>query len=118
MSAATGSEHLLRHVLQGSGALIVWALHFFGVYGLVAAACCTPFAQTTWFGMSALRVSLWALSALAALGIAWLIARGLRLPPSLLRSASVLGGTLALLGVAWTTVPLWVLALPACRSGP
>ena len=118
MSAAGGPEHLLRHLLQGSGALIVWALHFFGAYGLVAAGCCTAFARTTWFDMSVLRVVLWALSALAALAIAWLIAWGLRLPPSVLRSAGVLGGALALLGVAWTTFPMWFWALPLCRCGP
>jgi len=118
VNAASGPEHLLRHLLQGSGALIVWALHFFGVYGLVAAGCCTAFAQTTWFGMSALRVLLWALSALAALAITWLIACGLRRPPSVLRSAGVLGGALALLGVAWTTLPMSFWALPLCRCGP
>ena len=115
MSAPTASEHLLRRLLQGGGALILWTLHFFGAYGLVAAACCTAFADATWFGQSALRVVLWAWGALAALAIAWLIACALRLPPGVLRSAGLIGGALALIGVAWTTLPTAVLALPLCR---
>lgn len=114
MTATPPREHFLRHLLQGGGSLIVWAVHFFGAYALVAAGCCTALAQTQWFGFSALRVSLWGLSALAGVVIALLIARSLRLPPSLLRSAGAGGGLLALLGVAWTSLPM-ASALPLCR---
>ena len=96
---------------------MVWALHFFGAYVLVATVCCTAFSQTQWFGISALRVGLWGLSALAAIVIAALIVRSLRLPHSLLRSAGAGGGLLALLGVAWTTLPM-VWALPLCLCQP
>ncbi len=110
-------EHFLRHLLQGAGPLLVWAAHFFSAYVLVATVCCTPFAQTQWFGVSALRALLLLLSALAASVIAMLIARGLRLPHGLLRSAGAGGGMLALIGVGWTTMPmLW--ALPLCRCPP
>ena len=117
MTTTPQRERFLRHLLQGGGPLMVWALHFFGAYVLVATVCCTAFAQTQWFGISALRASLWGLSALAAIVIAWLIVRSLRLPHSLLRSAGAGGGLLALLGVAWTTLPM-VWALPLCLCQP
>lgn len=110
-------ERFLTHLLHGGGPLMVWAVHFFGAYVLVAAGCCSAFAETPWFGISALRVSLWGLSAAAAIVITLLIARSLRLPHSLLRSAGAGGGVLALLGVAWTTLPI-VWALPLCRCQP
>ena len=118
MSAAgpPEGERFLHHVVQGGGPLMVWVLHFFGAFVLVAAGCCTAFAETQWFGVAALRVSLWLLSALAAIVLALLIARSLRLPRGLLRSAGAGGGVLALLGVAWTTLPmLWALPLCLCR---
>ena len=115
MTAPTHSEHFLRRLLQGGGPLMVWALHFFGAYVLVATGCCSAFAETPWFGVSALRVSLWGLSALAAIAIASLIVRSLRLPHGLLRSAGAGGGALALLGVTWTTLPMVWWALPLCR---
>lgn len=117
MTPAPQPERCLRRLLQGGGPLMIWALHFFGAYMLVAAGCGTRFAQTQWFGIAALRMSLWGLSALAVIAIAALIARSLRWPPSLLRSVSAGGGLLALLGVAWTTLPmLW--ALPLCTFQP
>ena len=115
MTTSPQREDFFRHLLQGGGPLMVWAAHFFGAYLLVATVCCTAFAQTPWFGIPALRLGLWGLSALAASVIAALIARSLRLPHSLLRSAGAGGGALALLGVAWTTLPmLWSLPLCAC----
>ena len=117
MSAPTSSEQLARHLLQGGGALLVWALHFFGAYVLVATGCCSSFADAAWVGVSALRISLWALSVLAAGLIVVCIVRGRRLPRSLLRSAAVGGGALALIGVAWTTLPM-LGALPLCHCQP
>ena len=111
------SEQFLRRMLQGGGPLMVWALHFFVAYGLVAAAGCSAFAEASWFGVSALRALLWGLSVLAAAVIALLIARSLRLPRGLLRSAGAGGGGLALLGVVWTTLPM-LLALPLGSCQP
>jgi hypothetical protein len=117
MTTKPQRERFFAHLLQGGGPLLVWALHFFSAYGLVATVCCTAFADTRWFGISALRICLWALSALAAIVIAWLIARSLRLPRGLVRSAGAGGGGLALVGVAWTTLPM-VWALPQCLCQP
>jgi hypothetical protein len=117
MSTAPAREHFLRRLLQGSAPLMVWALHFFGAYALVAAGCCTALAHTPWFGVPALHVTLWLLSALAVAVIAGLIARNLRLPRGLLRSAAAGGGLLALLAVAWTTLPM-LLVVPLCRCQP
>ena len=117
MTTQPPRERFFRRLLQGSAPLWVWALHFFGAYGLVATICCTASAQTQWFGISALRLSLWGLSVSAALVIALFIARSLRLPQGLVRSAGTLGGALALIGMAWTTLPMmW--ALPLCTCQP
>ncbi len=117
MTPVPQRERFFRHLLQGGGPLLIWAAHFFGAYVLVVTACCTAFAQTQWFGVSALSVSLCGFSALAGLVIAALTASSLALPPSLLRSASAGSGLLALLGVTWTTLPM-LLALPPCVCQP
>lgn len=114
MTVPARCDHFLRHLLQGGGPLMVWALYFFGAYALVAVACCSAFARTPRFGVSALRVSLWAMSALAAIAIALMIVRSLRLPRGLLRSAGLGCGALALIGVAWTALPTLWSALPLC----
>jgi hypothetical protein len=106
-------ERFFRRLLLGSAPLWIWALHFFGAYALVASACCTALQRTDWFGVPALRVALWALSALAVMAIAALLLKSRPLPRGLLRSAAVLGGLLALLGVVWTTLPM-LAALPLC----
>lgn len=117
MTTGPQRERFFRHLLQGAGPLMVWALHFFGAYVLVATGCCSPFAGTQVFGISALRASLWLISASAIVVITVLIARSLRLPHSLRRSTGAGGGALALLGVIWTTLPT-VLAVPLCLCQP
>lgn len=107
-------EHFFGHLLQGAGPLIVWALHFLVSYVLVAAGCCTAFAQSTWLGVPALRIALWAASTLALIVIGLLIARSLRLQGGLARTAGAGCGALALIGVAWTTLPVWALPLCSC----
>lgn len=117
MSTSPPRERFFRHVLQGAGPLMVWALHFICAYGLVASVCCTDMAQAPWFGTPTWRVALWALSAVAAITIVALVVHSLRLPRGLLRSMGAGGGLLALLGVAWTTLPLvWALPLCSCPS--
>jgi hypothetical protein len=91
---------------RGGGALLVWALHFGTSYVLVAAGCCGGFEP-------ALRPSLLVLSAAAIIAIAWLLARSLRRPDSLSGAAGIGTGALALVGVAWTTVPV-LAPLPPC----
>ena len=103
-------DRFARRLLIGSAPLMVWALHFFAVYVLVAAACCTPFADR------ALRATLLLASALAVAAIVGLLLRGRRRGPgSLLHAATTGSGVLALAGVVWTTLPM--LSLPLCRCG-
>lgn len=109
------SDAFFRGLWQGGGSLIVWALHFFGVYLLVAAGCCTPFAQARWFGVTALGWSSWLLTALAVTGITARLVNAWSRPHGFLRGTGLCCGALALIGVIWTMVPATM--LPWCRCG-
>lgn len=105
---------------QGGGPFFVWALHFFGVYVLDAAGCNAGWDEAALAGTSLLRVLLVAVSALALGWIAWLLWRadGGRPPrgrEGLLAVAAAGSAWLALVGVAWVSVP--VLMLPLCGAG-
>ncbi|HET6600055.1 MAG TPA: hypothetical protein VFG60_08835 [Burkholderiaceae bacterium] len=104
-----------RKAWLGGAPLLVWALHLFGAYAFVAISCCSAFAETQWFGVAAPRLVLLAASVLALAAIVALLLRGLREPESLLRTASTGTAALALIGVAWTTLPM--LLMPMCRCG-
>lgn len=104
----TSPERFFAATLHGSAPLLVWALHFFGAYVLVAAGCCRA-------GDASLRTLLLLGSALAIGAIAWQLRGTAGASDRLLRSARLGGGVLALVGVAWTTLPMFV--LPVCRCG-
>lgn len=98
-------DHFFRRLLQGCAPLMVWALHFFGVYVLAEAGCGTAIEP-------ALRWLLPLASVLALAAIASMLLRGRPDGASLLGTASLGSGLLALTGVLWTTLPmLW---LPTC----
>ncbi|MBA3596943.1 MAG: hypothetical protein H0W40_06145 [Methylibium sp.] len=102
---------------QGGGPFIVWALHFFGLYVLVAAGCTAGWAELPLLGTSLLRVLLIATSLLAMAWITWLLLRAHRgLPPrgsrGLLAAAASGSAWLALVGVVWASAP--ALMLPMC----
>jgi hypothetical protein len=102
-------ERPLRALLHGGAPLLVWALHFFASYVLVALLCCRA-------GDATLRGVLFAASAAA---LAAIVALLVRRPPAdrpLLRAARLGGGVLALVGVAWTTLPMALLPPCACGS--
>lgn len=110
-------ERIVGPFWQGGGPFIVWALHFFGLYVLVAAGCTAGWAEVPLLGTSLLRVLLIAASMLALAWIAWLLmhADGGRPPQGtrgLLSVAAAGSAWLALIGVAWASAP--VLMLPVC----
>jgi hypothetical protein len=112
-------EQIVRPVWRGSGPFIVWALHFFGLYVLVAAGCTAGWAEAPLLGTSVLRVLLLAASVLALGCIGWMLwradggrPRGTR---GLLAVAAAGSAWLALIAVAWASVP--ALMLPMCLPG-
>jgi len=68
-------ERIAGLLWQGGGPFIVWALHFFGLYVLVAAGCTSGWAEVPLLGTSLLRVLLIAVSVLAMAWITWLLLR-------------------------------------------
>lgn len=110
-------ERFAGPLWQGGGPFIVWALHFFGLYVLVAAGCTAGWEEVPLLGTSLLRVLLVAVSVLALACIAWLLlhASGGRRPQGshgLLAVAAAGSAWLSLVGVAWVSAP--VLMLPIC----
>ncbi len=102
-------EAFFRRLWYGSAPLVVWALHFFGSYAVVAAGCGTaapPF----------LRTGLLVASVLALALIGWMLMRHRRRQGHhrLLDAARLGSGALAAVGIAWTTLPL--VFLPVCGS--
>lgn len=107
-------EHFFARAVHGSLPLLVWAAHFFASYALVAAQCSpaliTPQGPSMW---------MLALMSAAALGVcaallwrAWLAVRKARAAgcePALIDWAALGSGVLALMGIAWTTLPLLML---------
>lgn len=101
-------ERLFKRTLQGTAPLLVWAAHFTLCYGLVAAQCSPallmPGAPTIW---------LLALASVAALAVCgWMLWRSrlaLGEQARLLDWARTGSATLALAGIAWTSVPLLLL---------
>lgn len=105
---------------QGSAAFIVWALHFFGLYVLVAVGCTQGWADVPLLGTSLLRVLLAAASLLALGwigGLLWRAGGGLRRRggEDLLSVAAAGGAWLALIAVLWASLP--ALLLPMCSPG-
>lgn len=107
-------EHFFARALHGSLPLLVWAAHFFASYVLVAAQCSpalmTPDGPSMW---------LLALMSAAGLGVcavllwrAWQAVRKARAAgrePALTDWAAFGSSVLALVGIAWTTLPLLML---------
>lgn len=110
-------ERVFGPLWQGGAPFIVWALHFFAVYVLVASGCTAGWQDVALLGTSLLRVVLVLVCAVALAGIAWLLWRadGGRPPRGqrgLLAVAAAGSAWLSLVGVAWVSVP--VLMLPLC----
>lgn len=104
-------DRFFVRALYGTLPLLVWAAHFFVSYSLVAAQC-SPAA------ISRDAPAVWMLAALsaAALGAcglllwrAWRVVRGAGGNPALHDWAALGSGILGAMGIAWTTLPLFML---------
>lgn len=100
------SERLFAQLIRGAGALLIWAVHFFFSYVYVAAGCMgeAPLRRSVLLAGSAL-----ALAAVCAL--LWQAVR--RRARGLAGWAQAGGAVLALIGILWSSVPMFMLGL--CR---
>ena len=101
------SESFFARLWAGSAPLVIWAVHFFAAYAVVAAGCGStlqPYLRPGLFGAGAL--------ALAAIG--WLVwrQRRARTLHGVGGAARIGSAVLACIGIAWTTLPL--LLVPVC----
>ena len=104
-------DRFFVRALTGTLPLLIWAAHFFVSYSLVAAQCSpaaiTRDAPAVWM-LSALSAA-----ALAACGLllwrAWRVVRAAAGHPALHDWAALGSGILGLMGIAWTTLPLFML---------
>ena len=111
-----GRRTLAAGVWRTAGPLLLWALHFAVLYVGVAAACTLRGDDVMWAGRPAILVALAAFSAawialLAAMLLrAWRDLR--RAPQRQAWTTAVRAGAslLALVAVAWASVPLWFIA--------
>jgi hypothetical protein len=97
----------LRAVMDGSLPLWIWAAQFAFCYGWAALACGA--------GMTAVwvRAPLVAASLVATVAIVWMLVRACRVSrEGLLATVRGISALLALIGVVWAVVPVFV--LPAC----
>lgn len=104
------------------GGPIIWAVHFFVMYGASTLACLNSSARhSTPFFVFAFSLTLVAIFAVLGL-TAWQVARASHRETSgdqtdgrrFLRTISILLGSATLLAIAWATLPL--LMLPSCSS--
>ncbi|MGZ8356751.1 MAG: hypothetical protein ACXWVF_09060 [Telluria sp.] len=97
--------------LHGTLPLLLWGAHFFVSYALVAAQC-SPAAVTA-DAPSGLALGLLSAGAFGAcLGLLWIALRRVRAAggePALHDWAALGSSVLGLAGIAWTTVPLFLL---------
>lgn len=101
------SESFFGRIWAGSAPLVIWAVHFFAAYAVVAAGCGSTLQPY-------LRPGLLGAGALALAAIAWLLWRRRRTGTlhRLVSAAQIGSGVLACIGIAWTTLPL--LLVPVC----
>lgn len=119
MSRAGRRFPFFAHTWAGSAPLLLWALHFAFCYGAVAVGCTALLNGGAPLTAGQLRLLLGGATVLAlALG-ALLLWRALRAgggPGSrLLPRVRLLSALLALVGMAWTGLPLAL--LPVCGAG-
>ena len=104
-------DNFFPRALHGTLPLLLWAAHFLVSYALVSAQCSpaaiTPQAPSAW------ALAVLSVTALGACGgLLWVALRRVRAAggdPALHDWAALGASILALAGIAWTTVPLFLL---------
>jgi hypothetical protein len=101
-------------VRAGIAPMLLWFAHFASCYVAVAVGC-TAIAHGGTTSASSLRLALVAGTALALAAGAWLLVRACRAdafePGTLLPKVRLAAAVLALVGIAWTCLPLAFLPL-------
>lgn len=104
-------DRFFVRALHGTLPLLVWAVHFFASYSLVAAQC-SP-AAITRDAPSVWMLALLSAAAVACCGLllwrAWLRVRAANGEPALHDWAALGSGIMGLMGVVWTSLPLLML---------
>ncbi|WP_119154660.1 hypothetical protein [Caldimonas tepidiphila] len=105
-------------VWHATAPLLLWALHFFALYVVVAAGCMRGWSDARWAGLPAVSLSLLVFSAAVLALMIAMLARSVRDSRHKPQGDPVIpalrlgGGVLALVGVVWETAPL--LMVPPC----
>jgi hypothetical protein len=101
-------------VRAGAAPMLLWSAHFGFCYVAVAVGC-TARAHGDAASASSLRTALLAATAIALAIGAWLLVHACRAdarePGALLPKVRLAGAVLALVGIAWTSLPLALLPL-------
>jgi len=108
-------EYFFRRTFDATAPLLLWAIHFFGAYMFTAMSCTGELADAMWHGRSVIAWVLVAWTALAIAAAVWLLWRaaiGYRQSPVTLMDGARIGcALLGAIGIAWTALPLFVLAV-------
>lgn len=103
----TDARPFAGDALRASGGVILWALHFFVIYGFTALACERGFHAVVWFGAGPITWVVLGATAVTAMAMVALIRYLLRNSPRAFvdwLGAALTG--LALIGVLYEAVPI------------
>lgn len=111
-------DHFFRKSVDASAPLLLWALHFFGVYIFVALACGSTLSDAQLFGYPLIKSVSLLLSLIAILLVAGLCRRAILLcrqtPQQLLSLARLGCAVLGTIAIVLTTIPMFILA--SCQA--
>jgi hypothetical protein len=110
MTTMRGDDHLMSILLRASAPLLVWGAHFFLCYAFIAIGCTAGIGGTM---LKAVVLAATALALAAAVAMAVRPWRRINGPaPGRLRDlAALCGAGLAVMGMGWTLIPLWLLGV-------
>ena len=105
-----GDDHLMPVLLRASAPLLAWGAHCFLCYAFIATGCVAG------IGNAMMKPALLAATALALAATVVMVLRSWRridgpAPRRLRDLAALCGGVLAIMGMGWTLIPLWLLGV-------